>query len=110
MRKKGRKEIEREWCERVLNAPTEIIEQNDGSYRIWGFIQEEGKYLRVIVLSDRETVENAFFGRNYKTNRKKSTPTAPKVIRSSSAFVAANATSPKRSRRASSSTSTNPGG
>lgn len=70
MRKKGREEIEREWCERVLNDPTEIIEQNDGSYRMWGLIQEEGKYLRVIALSDRETVENAFFDRNYKRRRR----------------------------------------
>jgi hypothetical protein len=57
MRKKGREEIKREWCERVLITPTEIIEQNDGSYRMWGFILEEGKYLRVIVLPDRETVD-----------------------------------------------------
>ena len=66
MRKKGRKEIEREWRERVLNAPTEIIEQNDGSYRMWGFILEAGKYLRVITLSDRITADNAFFDRSYK--------------------------------------------
>jgi len=70
MRKKGREEIEREWCERVVNAPLEIVEQNDGSYRMWGFILEEGKYLRVIALSDRETVDNAFFDRNYKRRQR----------------------------------------
>jgi hypothetical protein len=70
MRKKGREEIEREWCERVLNAPTEIVEQNDGSYRMWGFILEAGKYLRIIVLPDRETVDNAFLDRNYKRRRR----------------------------------------
>jgi len=32
----------------------------------WGFIQEEGKYLRVIVLEDEETVHNAFFDRGFK--------------------------------------------
>jgi hypothetical protein len=70
MRQKGRAEIKREWCERMLIAPTEIIEQNDGSYRMWGFILEEGKYLRVIVLPDRETVDNAFFDRNYKRRQR----------------------------------------
>jgi hypothetical protein len=70
MRKKGREEIKREWCERVVIAPTEVIEQNDGSYRMWGFILEEGKYLRVIVLADRETVDNAFLDRNYKRRRR----------------------------------------
>jgi hypothetical protein len=70
MRQKGRAEIKREWCERVLIAPTEIIEQNDGSYRMWGFILEEGKYLRVIVLPDRETVDNAFLDRTYRRRRR----------------------------------------
>jgi hypothetical protein len=54
----------------VLVAPTEIIEQNDGSYRMWGFILEEGKYLRVIVLADRETVDNAFLDRTYRRRRR----------------------------------------
>jgi hypothetical protein len=70
MRKKGREDLEREWCERVLSAPTEIIEQNDGSYRMWGFIQETGKYLRVIVLQDRQTVDNAFLDRSYTRRRR----------------------------------------
>jgi hypothetical protein len=66
MRVPGREKIEREWCERVVNAPTEIIEQNDGSYRMWGFLLEAGKYLRVVTLSDRMTADNAFFDRSYK--------------------------------------------
>jgi hypothetical protein len=67
---KGREEIEREWCERVINAPLEIVEQNDGSYRMWGFILEAGKYLRVIALHDGITVDNAFFDRNYKRRQR----------------------------------------
>ena len=30
------------------------------------FIKEEGKYLRVILLEDEETVHNAFFDRGFK--------------------------------------------
>lgn len=32
----------------------------------WGFIQEEEKYLRVILLEDEETIHNAFFDRGFK--------------------------------------------
>lgn len=43
---------------------TEI--QEDGRIRKWKMIAEEGKYLRVIMLEDEETVHNAFFDRNFK--------------------------------------------
>ena len=66
MRVPGREKIQPEWCERVINDPIEVIEQNDGSYRLWGFIMEAGKYLRVVTLTDRATADNAFFDRNYK--------------------------------------------
>ena len=34
-----------------------------------GYIEEIGKYLRVIVLEDGETIENAFLDRRYKVRR-----------------------------------------
>jgi hypothetical protein len=41
--------------------------QEDGRVRMWASIEEmESKYLRVILLQDRETVHNAFFDRGYK--------------------------------------------
>jgi hypothetical protein len=70
MRKLDREKIEREWCERVMNAPLETVEQNDGRYRMWGYILEAGKYLRVITLPDRKTADNAFFDRSYKRRRR----------------------------------------
>ena len=36
---------------------------------MWGFIEEEQKWLRVICLEDRETVENAFFARRYEGSK-----------------------------------------
>ncbi|MBW2742527.1 MAG: hypothetical protein JRE64_27775 [Deltaproteobacteria bacterium] len=36
------------------------------SNRKWAKITEVNKYLRVILLEDRETVHNAFFDRSYK--------------------------------------------
>jgi hypothetical protein len=40
--------------------------QADGRIRKWRQIPEEGKFLRVILLADGETVHNVFFDRNFK--------------------------------------------
>jgi hypothetical protein len=32
---------------------------------MWGYIAEVDRYLRVITLEDRETVDNAFFDRSF---------------------------------------------
>jgi len=57
--------ISPEWCQRVVANPVEVREQNNGWFQMWGFIEEEGKFLRVITLEDRETLHNAFFDRPY---------------------------------------------
>ena len=44
--------------------------QSDGRIRKWGYIEEVGKYLRVILLDDGETVHNAFFDRGFKEDNK----------------------------------------
>ena len=38
----------------------------DGRWRMWGYIVEVERYLRVVTLDDRETVDNAFFDRRFK--------------------------------------------
>ncbi len=58
--------IEFEWIERVVACPIKSIRQADGRFKKWGFIQEEAKYLRVILLEDEETIHNAFFDRGFK--------------------------------------------
>ncbi len=55
-----------EWCERVLLNPVYYDVQPDDRIRYWGFIIELGCYLRVITLSDGETVHNAFPDRTFK--------------------------------------------
>ena len=40
--------------------------QTDGRIRKWGWIEEAGRFLRVILLADGETVHNAFWDRSYK--------------------------------------------
>lgn len=58
--------IRDEWIERVLRHPVQEVVQHDGRIRRWAAIEEmNGKYLRVILLPDGETVHNAFFDRSF---------------------------------------------
>jgi hypothetical protein len=43
--------------------------QPDGRIRVWLYIPEERKYLRVVFLEDGETLHNAFFDRNFKEEK-----------------------------------------
>ncbi len=63
----SRVQIKDEWIERVIVAREREHVQADGRIRRWEQINEmEGRYLRVILLPDAETVHNAFFDRGYK--------------------------------------------
>jgi hypothetical protein len=58
--------IKEEWILKTINNPIKTEVQADGRIRKWSFIEEAGKYLRVILLEDGETVHNAFFDRGFK--------------------------------------------
>ena len=58
--------IQLEWIQRVIDNPVRAQVQADGRIRLWAPIKEmEDRYLRVILLPDRETVHNAFFDRRF---------------------------------------------
>jgi len=58
--------IQDEWIQRVVEHPVKEVIQNDGRIRRWAPIEEmQGRYLRVILLPDKETVHNAFFDRSF---------------------------------------------
>ena len=62
-----RRQIKREWIQRVVDHPEKRHIQIDGRWRLWGKVPEaEGRYLRVILLEDGKTVHNAFFDRGFK--------------------------------------------
>jgi len=66
-RRPDRRSIKIEWIEHVIEAPTRETIQSDGRIRRWAQISEmKGRYLRVILLADGETVHNAFFDRSFK--------------------------------------------
>jgi hypothetical protein len=57
--------IKEEWIIETMSNPSKKEKQSDGRIRKWKYIEEAGKYLRVILLEDGETVHNAFFDRGY---------------------------------------------
>jgi len=58
--------IKNEWIKDTIDNPSYTEVQSDGRIRMWKKIPEEGKFLRVILLPDGETVHNAFFDRSFK--------------------------------------------
>jgi hypothetical protein len=62
--------IKNEWIKDTIENPSHTEVQSDGRIRKWKEITEEGKFLRVILLSDGETVHNAFFDRSFKGHSK----------------------------------------
>ncbi len=62
-----RASIKLDWIERVATHPEKEHIQADGRIRRWGQVPEmEGRYLRVVLLPDGETIHNAFFDRGFK--------------------------------------------
>ena len=61
-----RAKIKKDWIKFVIEHPEKTEIQSDGRIRKWAKISEVGKYLRVILLEDGETVHNTFFDRSYK--------------------------------------------
>lgn len=65
--REDRARIKIEWIQRVAESPEKEHIQADGRIRRWGPVPEmEGRYLRVVLLADGETIHNAFFDRGYK--------------------------------------------
>lgn len=65
-RRSDRASIREEWIIQVMQCPARTKTQADGRIRKWAWISETGKFLRVILLEDGETVHNAFFDRDFK--------------------------------------------
>ena len=57
--------IPREWCERVVKTPYKSMKQLNGRIRHWAFIDEVGRWLRVVIEADGETYHTAFFDRTF---------------------------------------------
>ncbi len=59
--------IEDDWILRAIQHPERETVQEDGRIRRWVRTEEMGgRYLRVVLQPDSETVHNAFFDRGFK--------------------------------------------
>jgi hypothetical protein len=59
--------LKKEWCIRIVEDPLKSEEQDGNRYRFWGRVDElQGRILRVITLSDKVTIHNAFPDRGFK--------------------------------------------
>jgi hypothetical protein len=62
----GRVGIREDWIAQTASQPEAEMIQADGRIRRWARISEaNGRYLRVVLLPDGETVHNAFFDRRF---------------------------------------------
>ena len=64
--------IRDKWILDTIENPLKTVIQSDGRIKKWSKILEVDKYLRVILLSDGETVHNAFFDRSFKEDNDES--------------------------------------
>lgn len=60
-----RRRIRDDWIQTALRHPIAEQRQSDGRIRRWVYVESAGKYLRVVLLPDGETVHNAFFDRGF---------------------------------------------
>ena len=64
--RKDRAVIRKEWIEEVVRNPEKRHIQAVGRIRLWASVPDYGgRYLRVVLLEDGETVHNAFFDRGF---------------------------------------------
>ncbi|MDE0164442.1 MAG: hypothetical protein OXH92_09510 [Bryobacterales bacterium] len=65
--------IDRAWCAEIIAAPLHREEQPDGRVRFWGEVTRPGeakpRILRVVTLTDGETIHNAFFDRRFRKDQ-----------------------------------------
>ncbi len=59
--------IRKQWCIRVIKNPLKMEPQEGNRFRFWGVIEElDDRVLRVVTLSDKRTIHNAFPDRGFK--------------------------------------------
>jgi len=58
--------IEDDHIRLVLLNPRRRTVQPDGRVRLWGYIDDLGRWLRVVLLEDGVTVHNAFLDRDFR--------------------------------------------
>ena len=64
---RNRPYLQNDWCIRVVERPLRSEPQEHNRHRFWGEVPElDGRFLRVITLEDKLTIDNAFPDRRFK--------------------------------------------
>jgi len=59
--------LTKEMCIQAVELPIRVEPQEQNRYRFWGRVDElQGRFLRVVTLSDKRTIHNAFLDRRFK--------------------------------------------
>jgi hypothetical protein len=59
--------LTKEMCIRVVESPLRVEPQEQDRYRFWAAVEElQGRFLRVVTLSDKLTIHNAFLDRRFR--------------------------------------------
>ncbi|PYL73486.1 MAG: hypothetical protein DMF26_14070 [Verrucomicrobia bacterium] len=59
--------LTKEMCIRVVQSPIRVEPQEQDRYRFWAKVDElQGRFLRVVTLSDKVTIHNAFLDRRFR--------------------------------------------
>ena len=59
--------LKKEWCISVIERPIKVEPHEHNRFRFWGVVPElQGRILRVVTLSDKKTIHNAFLDRGFK--------------------------------------------
>jgi hypothetical protein len=59
--------LTKQMCIRVVENPLREEAQEGDRYRFWGAVEEfPGRFLRVVTLSDKITIHNAFLDRRFR--------------------------------------------
>lgn len=66
-----RSDITVEMCERIVVEAEYNQQQSNGLWRIWGYVSELDRYVRVVTSAGRKLLINAFKDRNFTHRRKR---------------------------------------
>jgi hypothetical protein len=59
--------LKKEWCIHIIENPLRVEPQEHNRYRFWGTVPElQDRVVRVVTLSDKKTIHNAFPDRGFK--------------------------------------------
>lgn len=61
-----RSEVTMSMCQRVIEEPVKEKPQDDGSINFWGYRDERDRYLKVVVVPEKQEVTTAHFDRVFR--------------------------------------------